>query len=109
MKLKILKMTDEAFEAYRTQVNGNENITRDQAERKLTRNVMLGMPVPPRNFLEAWVGNRKYIYGNLHIIVKRDCITHLFNHKGKNEKCYDGWFKDHKKYEMLTKQLEIIE
>ena len=107
--MKILKLTDEVFEFYRTNTRDNENITRDQAERKLTRNVMLAMPVPPRNFLDAWVGNQKYIYGNLHIIVRRNKVVGLFNHKGKGEKAYGGWFKDHKKYAALTKQLEIIE
>ncbi|MED3562389.1 hypothetical protein [Bacillus xiapuensis] len=104
--MKILKITDEVFETYRTQVNGKENITRDQAERRLTRNVMEGMSVPPRSFLEALIGNEKYIFGNLHIIVRHGRVVRLFNHKGG--KPYGGWYKDQKKHAELTKQLGII-
>jgi hypothetical protein len=106
--LKILKLTDEVFQYYRENVRDNENISRDQAARKLTRNVLLAMEVPPRNFLETWTGNTKYIYGNLHIIVKRGKVIKLFNNYGK-AKAYGGWFLDKKKYTQLTKELGIID
>jgi hypothetical protein len=96
------------FQYYRENVKGNENISRDQASRKLTRNVLLAMEVPPRNFLETWSGNTKYIYGNLHIIVKRGKVIKLFNNHGK-VKAYGGWFLDKEKYNQLTKDLKIVD
>jgi hypothetical protein len=96
------------FQYYRENVRDNENTIRDQVARKLTRNVLLAMEVQPRNFLETWCGNTKYIYGNLHIIVKRGKVVKLYNHYEKT-KAYGGWFLDKKKKAQLTKELGILD
>jgi hypothetical protein len=97
--LRIYRITDEVFQFYRENVKDNENISRDQAERKLTRNILLSMPVPQRN------GNQKWIYGNLHIIVNSNKVVRLLNHS--EGKYYPMWFKDETRYNELTKQLGI--
>jgi hypothetical protein len=105
-KLKILELPDELYQYYKTMTNDNENITKDQAAKKLTRNVMLGMLIPPRNKLDRSKGNKMYFYGNLHICVKNDRkIVHIHNH-GRG-KFFGGWFKDEEKYIELTKKLGI--
>jgi hypothetical protein len=107
MKVKILKLPYELYEYYKTCVRDNENITRDQAARKLTRNVLLAKEVPPRNTLEQLIGNKMYHYGSLHIVVRRGKIVHINNHQGK--KAHDGWVKDEQLYQELTKKLEIVD
>jgi hypothetical protein len=106
-KLKILKLSDEVYEHYKSNIKGNENITKDQAARKLTRNVMLAMEITPRNALDRLKGNKLYYYGNLHILVRRGKVVHLSNHYGG--KHFGGWFKDEKRYVQLTKELGIID
>jgi hypothetical protein len=105
-KMQILELPDELFQYYRVCTFGNENITKDQAARKLTRNYMLGMPVAPRNQTERDKGNQMVFYGNLHIVVRHGKIVHLSNHK--RGKYYGGWKKDEKRYIELTKELGII-
>lgn len=105
--MKLLKLTDEVFQYYKENVKGNENISEDQAARKLTRNVLLAMPVPQRSPVERLIGNMKYIYGNLYIVVRRNKVVHISNQSGG--KRYGGWFKDQAKYDELTKLLEIAE
>jgi hypothetical protein len=105
MKVKILKLPYELYEYYKTCVRDNENITRDQAARKLTRNVLLAKEVPPRNTLEKLKGNKMYQYGFLHIVVRRGRIVHL-NNKGRLD---EEWVKDEQRYQELTKKLEIVD
>jgi hypothetical protein len=106
-KVKILKLPYELYEYYKTCVKDNENITRDQAARKLTRNVLLAKEVPQRNTLEKLKGNKMYHYGSLHIVVRRGRVVHLHNNKGKQ--FHEGWVKDEQRYEELTKKLVIVD
>ena len=103
--MKILKLSDEVYQYYKTMIRGNEDITKDQAERKLTRNVMLGVEVPPRNTLERLKGNKLYYYGNLHIVVRWGKVVYLSNHYGG--KHYNQWEPNEQKYIELTKKLGI--
>lgn len=105
MKLNILKLPEELFQYYRECTNGNEDITKDQAAKKLTRNVMSAMKVPPRNESDRLKGNQMYYYGNLHIVVKNDKIVHLHNHRGGIH--WGGWFPNEDRHKELTKQLGI--
>jgi hypothetical protein len=105
--LRILEITNKVYDYYRLNTKGNEEISKDQAARKLTRNVILAMPVPPRSEFESLLGNRKYVYGNLHIIIRGDRIIHIYNHYG-GKKAYGGWIRDEERYAELTKQLGIL-
>jgi hypothetical protein len=52
--VKILRLPSRVFHYYRTHVKDNEDITKDQASRKLTRNVQLAKEIPPRNELDTY-------------------------------------------------------
>jgi hypothetical protein len=106
MKMKILKLTDKVFQYYKENVKENENITRDQAAKKLTRNKELAMRVPPRNNRERQKGYQMYYYGNLHFVVSDDKVIHIKNHADGNLHCA-GWFLDENRYAELTNKLGI--
>lgn len=104
--MKVLRLTDKAYEQYKAQVKGNEAITKDQAARKLTRNVALARYIPPRNEKEAGIGNKLYAYGNLLILVRRGKVMQIFNlHSQQN----NGWVRDERLYIQLTQELGIID
>lgn len=81
------------------------NISRDQAERKITRNVALAMKVPPENDHHRERGTELFIYGNLWIVLRGDTVVHISN--GRFYKKYPGWEMDIEKYNELTKELGI--
>ncbi|MEH7116100.1 hypothetical protein V7128_01575 [Neobacillus vireti] len=101
--MEILKLPYELYKYYKTCTKDNENITRDQAARKLTRNVMLADEMPPRNDLDKEKGNKMYHFGNLHIVTRQGTIIHLMNHQSKRK-----WNKDEQRYQELNKELGII-
>jgi hypothetical protein len=103
--MELLRLTDKAYEQYKVSVKGNKDISKDQAARKLTRNVLLAKELPPRNTLERFIGNRMHMYGNLHILVRRGKIVNVFNHYGGDY--HNGWEFDKRRYIELTKQLGI--
>jgi hypothetical protein len=104
-EVEILELTDKVFEYYRKNTKGNENISRDQVARKLTRNVLLAKEVPPRNAIDRLLGNCMYHYGNLHIVVRRNKIVHIRNYKNQNN--YKNWELDRFKYVDLSRELGI--
>lgn len=99
MNMKLFKLGGNVFNTYRTTVKGNENISKPQARRKLTRNIMLA--VKRYNKIE---GLDYYMYGCLHMIVKGDTIVWIKN------RCSvpPMWFKDIDKYNELNVLLGII-
>lgn len=104
--MQILELDNEMYKYYKLCTRDNENITIDQARRKLTRNYLLGMPVPPRNESDRLKGNQMVFYGNMHMVIRNGKVIHLYNHTGKG-KHFGGWFKDEEKYIELTKKLGI--
>jgi hypothetical protein len=107
MKLKILELTDKAYEAYKSFVRHNDDITRELASKKITRNVMLAKEIEPRSEFEKQIGNRVYEYGNLEIVTRRDKVVHIWNNKGVN--AYTGWELDAVKKVDLSRELSIID
>jgi phosphopentomutase len=107
IKLELLKLTDKAYDQYKRFVRHNEDITRELAEKKLTRNVMLAKEIEPRGEFEKQIGNRAWQYGNLLIITRRDKVVHIWNTKGING--YKNWELDKVKYYELSKELGIID
>lgn len=103
--MKILKLSDSVYEYYREKVNGNQNISREQAARKITRNVLLAKEVQLRKRLDRLLGKKLYHYGNMDIVVQWGKVIHISNKKGGKRK--GNWYKDMKKYEQLTKELGI--
>jgi hypothetical protein len=107
MKLKILELTDKAYEAYKSFVRHNDDITRELAAKKITRNVMLAKEIEPRGEYEKQIGNRVFMYGNLMIVTRRNKVVHIWNNKRIN--AYEGWELDRVKYVELSKELGIID
>lgn len=103
--MKLLKLSDNAYNYYRENVKGNKNIAMDQARRKLTRNVLMAKEVKIRNRLDRLLGKRLYHYGNMDIIVQFDRVIHIKNIKGGKRK--GNWKRDEEKYIQLTKELGI--
>jgi hypothetical protein len=103
--MNLLKLTDKAYEQYQLSVKGNIGISKDQAARKLTRNVLLAKELPPKTKLDRLLGNKTYAYGNLHIDIRRGKVVKVSNHYGRD--CHNGWEFNKKKYIELTKQLGI--
>jgi hypothetical protein len=97
--MEILRFKKGLFEYYVKNVAGNDEITRDQAQKKMTRNMHLAAKSNSDKFT-----HQKYMYGNLHFIINdRGVITWMRN------KCYspEGWKVDKIKYVKLSKELGI--
>ncbi|MED1863350.1 hypothetical protein P4V41_07760 [Fictibacillus nanhaiensis] len=81
MQANILKLTPTAYQQYISSVNGNENISFDQAARKLSRNVHYVKDVTPDKKVRSWF-DVTYLYGNLDITVRFGKIVSVVNYKG---------------------------
>lgn len=103
--MKILRLTDKAYEQYKTTVKGNQNISKDQARKKLTRNVLLADEIE-LDRKDRLLGKKRFRYGNMTIHLQFGYIVHIENVKGKFIR---GWIKDFKKYDYLTKELGIVD
>ena len=99
--MKVLRVSDFALQAYRSFVNGNFNLNKDEVEKKLTRNVILGQKLGENVGGQVW-----YAYGQLRILVKNEeKITCVMNRKG----VIDGWELDYDKKRLLNGILEIAQ
>jgi hypothetical protein len=96
---QLLSFKKGLFEYYQVHVQGNGQITYDQAARKMTRNLQLAEKVDS-------TGHRGqlYKYGSLHFIVdKENRIVWIKNYC----RIPDGWALNKKEYLRLNKQLGI--
>jgi hypothetical protein len=99
MKHEILKFKKGLFDYYKETVSGNKDITLDQAQKKMTRNMLLAAKADSTNFHA-----QKYMYGNLHFIVnERGVITWMKN----KQYAPQGWKSDKKLYVQLSEELGI--
>ncbi|QJI52402.1 hypothetical protein [Psychrobacillus phage Perkons] len=105
--MKLLRVSGKALNSYRKSVKGNEFTTKDQARRKLTRNVALANEVLHKSEFQRFIGTKVYTYGNLHITVRFGKVVEIVNHSGGHH--YKSWKKDMKKYAKLTKELNITD
>jgi len=94
-----LKMTDAAFNYYKNSVKGNKHISYEQACLKMTRNMMLALPVNKKN------GRIIYMYGTLHFSIKNGRVSWIMN----NRPIPAVWYKDRVRYDEITKMLGIID
>jgi len=95
----LLKVSDNVLDYYRNNVRGNEKITLDQLQRKLTRNMKLAHKED-----SAGYRNQMYKYGSLWFTVcSRGKVRWIKN------KCNMpvGWMLDKKEYIRLSKELGI--
>ena len=97
--VQTLKINNFAYQSYRQFVKGNFEKSKEDVAKKLTRNVMLGIPTIVPNTNHVW-----YSYGALRILVKNgDKICCVLN----NQPFEDGWEADHALKEWLNKKLKI--
>lgn len=101
--MEILKMSPHAYEYYKANVRGNEDISYDQACRKMTRNVQLCKEFAPEQVTKQF-RKATYTYGNLKISVRGKKVISLVNHKGTASKMKI----DEKRYIELSRELGII-
>lgn len=102
-KVELIKLNKASLSYYQRFVKANENISEDQANRKMTRNMLLAMPYKKDS--EAKKNPRVwYSYGCLRFIVKNNEVIWIQNKLPMMK----GWYKDYEKYETLNKELEII-
>jgi hypothetical protein len=106
-KLKLVTISDTAFQYYKRKVRNNKDITYDLSRRKLTRNILLAKKIPARNEEEIQKGNELYIYGNLYILKRGNRVIHLWNHKNTN--AIADWEVDEAKRADLSRELGIID
>lgn len=100
--MKLLNLKNSAYEYYKQNVKGNETISYEQAQKKLTRNVHLAdQKKSVSNTLKL---QQEYIYGCLKIIVRFGAIVELEN---KTKDTIPGWKVNKNKYIYLTKELGI--
>ena len=103
--VKLLSVPKAIQDVYRETVKGNENTSSLDIRKKLTRNVLLANEVEVESLRDKVFGVRKYTYGNLHITTWMNMVLDVENHNGGYH--FKSWKKDHKKYDKLTKLLEI--
>lgn len=76
-----MKLNDKAYTTYKQTVRGNRTITKSEAAKKLTRNVILAREYFPELIKKNVLGIT-YVYGNLHIKVRGKTIVSIENYKG---------------------------
>lgn len=97
--LGTLKINNFVYQSYRQFVKGNHCLDIETVAKKLTRNVILGFPLPVENTDHVW-----YAYGKLRILVKYDSeVVCILN----NQPEILGWEVDEDVKENLNKLLGI--
>lgn len=103
-KPKFLDFSVGSFDYYQRFVKGNEDISLDQARRKITRNMLLSAAYkrdsPNKESPRTW-----YAYGILHFIVKDNTVTWIQNH----QPIVKGWKLDYDEYKRLSERFGIDE
>ncbi|MGD7046998.1 hypothetical protein FZC83_02035 [Rossellomorea marisflavi] len=96
---EILRFGRGLFDYYREHVNGNEDISYDQARRKMTRNMRLAFKADSEGYR-----TQKYMYGSLHFCVnERGIITWIRNRQYSPQ----GFNIDPVRYIEVSKELGI--
>ncbi|MCA1021557.1 hypothetical protein [Halobacillus litoralis] len=98
--MELLEFKPGVFEDYQQSVKNAENVSEDQARRKMTRNMLLAHKAKK---IEG--KDQLYVYGYLWFWVKGNMIMGVKNGMPPEY----GWVKDQKRYEELNKQLGIID
>lgn len=103
-EIELIKLNLTCLSYYQRFVKANENISEDQANRKMTRNMMLAMAYKrdgeAKKSPRVW-----YSYGCLRFIVKNGEVIWIQNKLPMMK----GWYKDYEKYAQLNKELGILD
>lgn len=98
--MKLLAFKNSAYEQYKQTVSDNENLSHNQACRKMTRNMLLA-----RKAISTGYDSQLYMYGSLHFLVKDNKVVWISNKR----RVPVGWKLNKKEYLRLTKKLAIDE
>jgi hypothetical protein len=82
LKPTFLKLTQESYNVYRESVKGNEDITLDQAARKVSRNCHYVRDKEKGKVVKNGWFTTTYSYGNLDIVVRWGKVLSISNKKG---------------------------
>ena len=97
--LKPFKISDLAYQSYRQFTRGNATLSKDEVAKKLTRNVMLGVPIRVENTKYTW-----YAYGKMRLLVKKsEKIVCIINH----QPVIEGWKVNSRAKANLNRLLRI--
>lgn len=97
--MSILQFKKGLFQYYKEQVEGNDEISLEQARKKMTRNMRLATKANSTGF-----HSQKYMYGSLHFIVSdRGVITWIKNRQYSPQ----GWSVDKEEYVRSSEELGI--
>lgn len=92
-----LRFSRKAYDKYMRTVKDNDGISKEQAELKMTRNMMLAVAN------ERSKTSTHYKYGGLHFIVSNNQIVWIQNHCAVEK----GWKRNNRLYIKLNKELGI--
>lgn len=94
--IKLFEITEEAYNQYRSYVNGREFVEKEYARLLLTRNIILSIAFPHKKYIH-------YYYGKLRITVNNDnVIIGIKNHTNNKTEI------DKYKKKILNEVLNII-
>ena len=94
--IKLFEITEEAYNQYRSYVNGREFVEKEYARLLLTRNIILSIAFPHKKYIH-------YYYGRLRITVNNDnVIIGIKNHTNNKTRI------DKYKKKILNEVFDII-
>ena len=94
--IKLFEITEEAYNQYRSSVNGRRSVEKEYARLLLTRNIILSVAFPHKKYIH-------YYYGRLRITVNNDnVIIGIKNHTNNKTEI------DKYKKRILNEVLNII-
>jgi hypothetical protein len=102
LKEKPLTLSNSLFKYYKTHFKGNLNTRKEEAEKKLTRNVILTSITHSKS-----INNKKlhtFFYGTQMIVVKNNEIVNI---KAVNKNSKIKFFKNKEKYKQLNEHFEL--
>jgi hypothetical protein len=105
--MKILKLPDDIYKKYVLYVKNNEYTQRDQAAKKISRNVILVKELAPKEYIKRIWLTTTYEYGNLSISVKLGKVVDIVNRRGWVEIPWMNTREFRKLYGELTASLRI--
>ncbi|MGG0308270.1 hypothetical protein ABEY43_07350 [Priestia megaterium] len=112
VRLTLLEISSRAFDEYRG-TKKNQDISMEDACKKLTRNVILAQPKDKNPNDERYIGKKAYNYGYLFIVVKningKKVITFIKNDTDQedNDKQPRKFYKNQRMYVQLNERLGI--
>lgn len=100
--IELIKFNEHSLNYYRKHVKGNKNVSEEEANKKITRNMYLSLRYK-RDNLTKKNPREWYAYGQLRFMVQNGEVKWIEN----NCVYFPMWYKDWNKYHELSKKLGI--